>query len=146
MTQPANPDSLASVRQLLPESAQAMAALIGDELTLRLIAVCGGCAVRVPARTGGPAVARLVETVGSEQLARRLMHFYAGERLCVPHCAAALEALRAVEIHRAAVAARQDGRTMAAIVAELAHAHGLADRAVWTILARPAPLLEGGQP
>lgn len=146
MTQPATAASLASVRQLLPESVQTMAALIGDELTLRLIAVRGGCSVPVPVRASGPAVARLVGKVGCEQLARRLMYFYAGERLYVPRCAAALDALRAVEIHRAAAAAIQAGRPIAAVVPELARAHGLSDRAVWATLERPAPVLEDGQP
>lgn len=142
--------SPASVRQRLPESAQTMAALIGDEDTLRLIAVRGGCSVRVPeggrGAIGRKAVERLAEAVGCEQLARRLMFFFAGEVLHVPRCAAALDALRAVEIHRATAAALQVGRSMAAVVPELAHAHGLADCAVWAILERPAPLLEDGQP
>lgn len=146
----ATPGGLASVRQLLPESAQTMAALIGDEDTLRLIAVRGGCSVRVPeggrGALGRKAVERLAEAVGCEQLARRLMFFFAGETLYVPRCAAALDALRAVEIHRAATAAQQDGRGLGATVAELARVHGLADRTVSEILKRPAPLLEDGQP
>lgn len=146
MTQTATPGSLASVRRLLPQSAQAMAALIGDELTLRLIAVCGGCTVRVPVSASGPAVARLIGKVGCEHLARRLMFFFAGETLYVPRCAAALDALRAVEIHRAAAAGQSAGRSMVAVVAELARHHGLSDRAIIATLARPAPLLEDGQP
>lgn len=142
--------SPASVRQLLPESAQTMAALIGDEDTLRLIAVRGGCSVRVPegrpGALGRKAVDRLAEAVGCEHLARRLMFYFAGEVLHVPRCAAALDALRAVEIHRAAAAALQAGRSMVAVVPELARAHGLSDRAIWATLERPAPLLEDGQP
>ncbi len=145
----ATPDSLASVRQLLPASAQAMAALIGDELTLRLIAACGGCSLSVPLFAdkgrGRKAAARLAGEVG-EELAARLLYFYAGERLYIPRCAAALDALRAVEIHRAVAAALQAGRGKVATVAELARAHGLSDRAVEEILSRPAPVLEGGQP
>lgn len=148
-TTPSAPDNLASVRQLLPASAQAMAALIGDELTLRLIAVRGGCSLSVPQFAdkgpGRKAAARLAGEVG-EELAARLLYFYAGERLYVPRCAAALDALRAVEIHRAATAAQQMGRSLSATVAELASAHGLADRTVEEILKRPAPVLEGGQP
>lgn len=141
--------SLASVRQLLPESVQSMAALIGDELALRLIAVRGGCTVSVPLFAGKghgrKSAARLAAEVG-EELAQRLMYFYAGEHLYVPRCAAALDALRAVEIHRAAAAALQAGRPMAAVVPELARAHGLSDRAIWATLDRPAPVLEDGQP
>jgi len=150
MTPAATHGSLSSVRQLLPASAQAMAALIGDEETLRLIAVRGGCSIRVPegvrGMQGRKAVERLAKAVECEQLARRLMYFYAGEELYIPRCAAALDALRAVEIHRAAAAALQAGRGMAATVAELARAHGLANRTVEVILGRPVPVLEDGQP
>lgn len=150
MTPAAPHGSLASMRQLLPTSAQSMAALIGDEDTLRLIAVRGGCSIRVPEGMRGAqsrrAVERLTEAVECEHLARRLMFFFAGETLYIPRCAAALATLRAVEIHRAAAAALQAGRGMAATVAELARAHGLANRTVEVILGRPVPLLEDGQP
>lgn len=146
----ATADSLASVRQLLPESAQTMAALIGDEDTLRLIAVRGGCSIRVPegrpGALGRKAVERLAEAVACEQLARRLMFFFAGETLYVPRCAAALDALRDHDIHRAFSAGRQDEQGRRALVFELARTYGLSDRAVWAIMDRPAPVLEDGQP
>lgn len=132
--------SAEQARELLPQSVQRIADLVGLPATLKLVKALGGTSwyfARGVGRNGQARVAALSEIVGDEAAERLATYLHERESVYIPKCDAALRRLRDAEIHRQFEQAVREGLTANVVVAELARTYRLSDRRVWKILKSP---------
>jgi len=132
--------NLADVRDLLPESACTLVAVLGLSDARRIIGHLGGTSVGIPkcrTRAGESSYAHLAERVG-EVVAERLVRFFGGEILYIPRCDEALMEVTYRSIRRDFDrATRPGGLSSVQVVSDLALRYGYSDRRIWDILKRP---------
>lgn len=107
----------------LPHSLADMAETLGVTTTMQIVTAHGGTRLFVPKKIH--AQHHLANLLGMEQ-ARRLSKHFGGESLTIPRMASAIRAKRNREIVR-----RYDAGDSVRV---LAHAYGLTDRQIYTIL------------
>jgi len=131
---------LADVRDLLPESACTLVAVLGLSDAREVIRNLGGTSVAIPkcrTRAGDSSYAHLAERVG-DAVADRLVSYFGGGILYVPRCEFALAEATYRSIRRDFDrATRPGGQSSVQVVSDLARRYGYSDRRIWDILKRP---------
>jgi len=130
----------ADVRDLLPESACTLVAVLGLMDAREVIRSLGGTSVAIPkcrTRAGQASYAHLAERVG-DAVADRLIRHFGGGILYVPRCDLALTEATYRSIRRDFDwATRPGGQSSVQVVGDLALRYGYSDRRIWAILKRP---------
>jgi len=130
----------ADVRDLLPESASTLVAVLGLSDARAVIRSLGGTSVAIPkcrTRAGDSSYAHLAERVG-DAVADRLIRHFGGGILYVPRCDLALTEATYRSIRRDFDrSTRPGGQSSVQVVSDLALRYGYSDRRIWDILKRP---------
>ena len=93
----------AKLHGTLPDTAKAIASIIGLERTLALVAVLGGAELRFPRGKHGPAASRFEElalVIGEESLSKLAHEYTYGESVYIPICTITRRRLRNRKIRR----------------------------------------------
>lgn len=133
---------------MLPRAVQAIAKLIGLPATLKLVEDFGGLTLRLPvgAREAGRQLLRdLSRSIGPDA-AGILARHYAVTPLYIPNCKPALTRARDVALLKDRRWLAGKGLPERRIVQCLALHYHVSERHVWTILKKPLPPDETGQP
>ncbi|EFX2000393.1 TPA: Mor transcription activator family protein [Shigella sonnei] len=125
------------VKDLLPESVQQIADLIGYPATARLLDVLGGTTFPVGKglRAIGAARAALLKQTIGEENARLLVKNFGGEVLYLPRCNSALRELRNRAFLNEFHQLRDDGVSSLMVMTRLCPKYGFSDRFAWQLLA-----------
>lgn len=138
---------LDDVTDLLPESIQEIAHLIGYPAALTLVNAFGGTTLAVAMAVTDKGMANfqyLAEIIGQRE-AEILTRHYGGDVLYIPRCYTALQELRDRELCRRFDEMNAE-HSANWTVQQLALHYKLADRTVWRILKRPSRLAVPEQP
>lgn len=131
---------------LLPDTAQQLARLLGLDAALNLVRDMGGRTVRVPhghTARGRAVLAELARCVG-EDGARALAREYAATQLYIPRCTRAFVALRNAALARDHEQWSGQGFSERGTVSRLSARYGISDRYVWRIL-KETPVQPAGK-
>ncbi len=132
-------NSLEQVAHLLPGMIRDLGERIGLHEAFAISKIMGGTSLLVPSGMKCATARRLIEQLGDECLAKKISTIYRGEVIYIPRSALVERALRDIEIHRFAETEMSCGKSLSAIVRELASMYRLSDRRVWEILKAPPP-------
>ncbi|EPY3064535.1 Mor transcription activator family protein [Shigella sonnei] len=126
------------VKNLLPESVQQIADLIGYPATARLLDVLGGTTFPVGKglRAMGAARAALLKQTVGEDNARLLVKNFGGEALYLPRCDRALRELRNRAFLNEFHQLRDDGVSSLMVMTQLCPKYGFSDRFAWGLLSK----------
>lgn len=134
----ASPIELSEVSSLLPPIVQTLVGVIGLRATSDLVRQLGGTTFEVPmrqTRDGEAKFEALAEVIGPDAAAAMVRHF-AGDKLYIPRCRAALTEYTYRQIRQTFDRLTRDTSAVQA-VAVLAVRYGYADRHIWSILKMP---------
>lgn len=129
--------NLEQVAELLPESVQQIAELIGYPATVRLLEAFGGTTFPVSKglrALGATRTALLRQAVGEDNAALLAKNF-GGEVLYLPRCDRALRELRNRRFLEEFDALRCQGTSSLMVMTELCPKYGFSDRFAWGLLA-----------
>ncbi len=127
--------NIKDAQHLLPQSVQEIITVIGVDDTAKLVELIGGISVEFPATAGVmPPALRLCRDDIDEITLERLCYHYAGERLYIPRCEAALRHLKKAQFINELAALVEDGESLSAAIRRLCPKYQISDRTAWELL------------